>query len=127
MKSPFRQCSAELGQLGQGVRDALAQRGDELLHLRFGFRPVGFSVGGDHRLVDLPGHLDRNVLLSLEQAAEALALAVGQQLGAGVEGAASLVEGVVLAAPALVELLLDASSAVVPVRLRRGGRRGRDP
>lgn len=71
------QFSAELGQLGQGIRPLLAKRPDQLLRRGFGLRPVGFSVGGDHGLVDLPGHLDRDVFLALEQRTEALALTIG--------------------------------------------------
>lgn len=107
------QRSAELGQVGQGFRHLFAQRGDELVHHCFGLHPVGFSVGGDHGLVDLPGRFDRGVLLVGEEDAEAFFLAVGQQAHPGVEGAARLVERAVLAVSALVELLLDASSAVI--------------
>lgn len=48
-----------------------------------------------------------------EQRAQALTLTVGQQADAGVEGATGLVEGIVLTASALVELLLDTATAVV--------------
>src|SRR4030095_10180354 len=50
--------------------------------------PVGVAVGGDHALVDAPGRLDLNVVLIAEQGGQPLLLAVGEQVGAGVQGAA---------------------------------------
>src|SRR5699024_6717262 len=104
---------AELSQLDEVVWDLRSEGRDDLLHHHSGSGPVGFSIGSDHGLVDLPGRLDRSMLLAAEQAAEALALPLGQQLGPGVEGAAGLVERVVFAAATLVELLLDPAPAVV--------------
>src|SRR5699024_4455285 len=67
----------------------------------------------DHRLVDLPCRLDCGVLGLGEQDAEPLALALGQQAGAGMESAPSLVERIVLLASALVKLLLDPAATVI--------------
>ena len=49
---------------------------------------VGVAVGGDHLLVDVPGHLDRGVLVGREQRLELAFLLVGEQVDAGVQGAA---------------------------------------
>ena len=48
---------------------------------------VGVLVGGDHPLVDAPGGLDLDVLIDSEQGGQAVGLLVGEQLGAGMQGA----------------------------------------
>lgn len=47
--------------------------------------PVGFTVNGDHGLVDAPRRLDREVGVSLEQICQPLQLFVGEQVWAGVQ------------------------------------------
>src|SRR5690606_4213334 len=69
--------------------------------------------GGDHPLVDAPGHLDRDVLLNREERLQARLLLVGEQVGAGVQGPAGGVERVALAAAVTVQLLLNAAAALV--------------
>src|SRR5699024_2188118 len=69
---------AELSQLDEVVWDLRSEGRDDLLHHHSGSGPVGFSIGSDHGLVNLPGRLDRSMLLAAEQAAEALALPLGQ-------------------------------------------------
>ena len=75
--------------------------------------PVGVAVGGDHALVDTPGGLDGDVVLDSEQGGQALVLPVGEEVGAGVQGAAGPVERVVLAAAVSVQVLLDPAPAPV--------------
>ncbi len=74
---------------------------------------VRLAVGGDHALVDPPGGLDLDVPAVGEQRGESLALAVGEQPGTGVQGAARLVERVVLASPVTVARLMDATPTAV--------------
>ena len=69
-----------------------ADAGDERLHAGAAVGSVGFAVGGDHALVDAPGRLDLHVVLDVEQQGQALALAVGEQVGAGVQGPSGPVE-----------------------------------
>ncbi len=53
------------------------------------------------------------MVLDSEQRAQPLLLPVGEQVVAGVQGAARAVEGVVLAAAVPVQVLLDTASAAV--------------
>jgi hypothetical protein len=73
----------------------------------------GFAVGGDHALVDPPGHLDLDVGIGGEQVVQSVLLLVGEQVGAGVQSSARAVEGVVLAATVPVDVLLDPAPALV--------------
>ena len=86
---------------------------DQAAHRLPAGRPVGVAVGGDHALVDAPGGLDLDVVLDSEQGGQPLLLAVGEQVGAGVQGAAGAVERVVLAAAVAVQVLLDPTPAAV--------------
>jgi hypothetical protein len=74
---------------------------------------VGLAVGADHPLVDAPGRLDLDMSIGRERVAQPLALPVGQQGGAGVQGAARLVQRIVLAAAVAVQVLLDPAPAAV--------------
>ncbi len=100
-------------ELGQGGRDAVAQRGDELGHDLVAAGSVRIAVGGDHALVDAPGGLDLDVLLDVEQAGQPLALAVGEQVSASVLSPAGAIERVVGAAAVTVQILLDPATAPV--------------
>lgn len=93
--------------------NAVADGGDHGLHRGPAAGPVGVAVGGDHALVDAPGRFDLDVQLVREQCLAPVLLGRGEQIGASVQGAAGLVEGIVLSAAAPVELLLYSSSALV--------------
>lgn len=58
----FREGPAGLGELRKGVWGVLAQRSDHLLYPLPRSGPVGFPVGVDRGLVDLPRRFDRDVL-----------------------------------------------------------------
>ena len=75
--------------------------------------PVGFSVGGDHPLVDPPGRLDLDVLLAREQGLSPQLLPLGQQSGPGVQGSACRVERVARTAAVTLNVLLDPAPAAV--------------
>jgi hypothetical protein len=75
--------------------------------------PVGVAVGGDHVLVDRPAHLDLHVSVGREQRGEPGLLLGGEQVDAGVQGAAGGVERVAGAAAVTAGVLLDAPSALV--------------
>ena len=70
----------------------MADGPDQAGHHRSAGGPVGVAVGGDHALVDAPGHLDLDVVLDREQRMDPLLLLVGEQVGAGVQGAPGGVE-----------------------------------
>jgi len=59
---------------------------DQLAHQVAAAASVGFSVGGDHALVDAPGRFDLDVPVGGEQGFESAALPVGEQIGSGVQG-----------------------------------------
>ena len=90
-------------------------------------RAVGLPVGADHALVDAPGRLDLDVVLNAEQCGQPLALSVGEQVGAGVQGPPGPVERVAGAAAVTVQVLLDPAPAAVQGRRRRDGRRRTGP
>ena len=104
---------AQGGDLAQRGRDAVADRGDQRGHRRPAPCPVGVAVGGDHGLVDAPGHLDLDVVSGGEQGLDAGALSVGEQAGAGVQGPSGPVERVPCAAAVTVQVLLDPAPALV--------------
>ena len=56
--------------------------------------PVLVAIGADHALVDPPGRLDLDVVLAVEQRAQALSLPFGEQVGAGVQGPPGTIERV---------------------------------
>jgi hypothetical protein len=74
---------------------------------------VGFTVGGDHSLVDAPGGFDFDVSIGGEQLLEPSALLVGEEVRAGVQGAPGPVERIGGAAPVAVDDLLDPAAAAV--------------
>ncbi|KQT01254.1 hypothetical protein [Cellulomonas sp. Leaf395] len=86
-------------QLGQCGRDAAAQRLDERAHELPAAVPVGFAVGADHALVDAPV-ASTWTLVDAKQVAQALVLALGEQVRAGVQSPAGAVERVGETAPA---------------------------
>ena len=74
---------------------------------------VGFAVGGDHSLVGGPGDLDGDVIIVGEQGIKPVLLLVGEQVGAGVQGASRRVQRVAGTAAVSVEVLLDPAAALV--------------
>ena len=108
---------AELADLGQRGRDAAGDGVDHGLHHGLAMLVVGFAVGGDHALVDAPGRLDLDVLRDREQGFETGLLLLGEQRGAGVEGAPRGIEQVALAAAVPAGDLLDAAAALVQHRV----------
>jgi hypothetical protein len=92
--------------------------GDQLRHQLASAPAVGFAVGADHPLVDAPGRLDLEVFGSGEQGLQAAGLAVGQQIGAGVQGAPGPVERVICEEPLmlLTHLLLRQRSLSIDPR-----------
>jgi len=80
---PAFQCRAELAELGQGGRNAPADRVDDLLNGLPAGGTVGVAVGVDDPLVDAPGGLDCGVLVGLEQGLDPGLLLVGEQVQAG--------------------------------------------
>ncbi len=74
---------------------------------------VGFAVGSDHLLVDVPGGFDLDVVIVGEQRVEAGVLSLGQQADAGVDGPAGTEQRISRAAAVPVQGLLDASAALV--------------
>jgi hypothetical protein len=105
--------AAELADLHERGGDAAGDGIDDGCHQLLRRLPIGFAVGGDHALVDAPGRLDLDVLGDREQCLETGLLPVSEQLRAGVEDAAGLVERIVFAAPPAVQALLDATTAGV--------------
>lgn len=103
--------AAELADLDQRRRNPGGDRGDHGLHSQLGLLLVGFPVGGDDALVDAPGHLDLDMLLTREHRVQACPLADGEQARAGVQGAAGLVERVALEPAVTGGVLLDAATA----------------
>ena len=71
------------------------------------------AVGGERGLVDASGHLDLDMVLVGERRGDPGALAVGEQVGSGVQGPARLVERVALEAAVPAGVLLDAAPAPV--------------
>ena len=104
---------AERDDLGQGGGDGVGERVDQRRHQLAAAPAVGFAVGADHALVDVPGDLDFDVVVVGEQGVEPLDLVVGEQPGTGVQHAPGRVERIAGAAAVAVEVLLDAASAVV--------------
>ena len=94
-------------------RDADADRVDQLGHQLAATTPVGLAVGRDHPLVDAPGRLDLDMCAVGEQVGEPSVLFVGEQAGAGVQGAPRLVERVALVTAVAVDRKLDPASAAV--------------
>ena len=86
---------------------------DELGHEVASAGAVRVPVGGDHSLVDAPGRLDVDVLLDPVQRGESMALAVGEEVRAGVQGPTGTVERVVNPAAVPVQVLLDPAPAAV--------------
>ena len=109
----FRQRPSERGDLAEGSRDAVADRGDQPGHQLTALDPVGFAVGSDHGLVDGPGGFDLDVLIASEQRVKTCALLVGEQVGAGMQDPPGPVEGFASAAAVAVKVLLDAAPALV--------------
>ena len=107
------QCPAELAQFDKSGRDTACEGVDELLHDELPESPIRFPVGGDHPLIDAPGRLDLDMLLVGEQLLEAGLLLLGEQPGSGVEGAAGLVERILLPSAAPECVTLDAAAALV--------------
>ena len=104
---------AKCEDLAQRGRDATADGVDQPLHQLLASGPVGFSVGGDHPLVDPPGRLDLDVGVDLEQLLQPVLLLVGEQVRAGVQGPPRAVERVVLVAAVTAGVLLDSAAALV--------------
>jgi hypothetical protein len=91
----------------EDLRDAGAERVDELDHQLATMPAVLISVGADHPLVDPPGGLDLGVGVVGEQRGEPVDLLVGEEVCSGVQGAARGVERVALAATVAVDRQLD--------------------
>ena len=70
-------------------------------------------VGRYQALIDAPGGLDLDVVLDPEQRGEPGDLAVGEQVGAGVQGPPGAIQRVLRAAAVSVQLLLDPATALV--------------
>jgi hypothetical protein len=100
-------------ELGQRLRNPTAERIDQVHHQLAATDSVGLPVGGDHALVDAPGRFDLDVRVVGEQRLEPLLLFVGEQVGAGVQGAAGPVERIVGAAAVAVDDLLDPAATLV--------------
>ena len=109
----FLQCATEGDELGQRLRTRWLSASISYTIKLATTSPVGFAVGGDHALVDAPGRFDLNVVVVGEQRLEPLLLLVGEELDAGVQGAAGPVERIVRAAAVAVDGLLDPASAPV--------------
>lgn len=108
------QSAAESAQLGQGGRDAAAQRVDHGLECVLPGGPVGVAVGGDDVLVDGPGDLDDHVLLvSGERSVDPGALPIGEERLTGVQSTADPIERVAGMAAVSERGLLDALPGVV--------------
>lgn len=60
----FFQGAAEGDDLDQDAGDAIADRGDHRHEVFAARSAIGFSVGGDHLLVDAPGGLDLDVVVT---------------------------------------------------------------
>jgi hypothetical protein len=114
VRSTLVEGPAELGDLDEPGGDTGGERVDQPGHHLPAFGPVLVTVGGDHGLVDTPGHLYFGVVVSGEEGVEAGALAVGEKIVAGEQGASGLVEGVVPPAAMPVKVLLDPSAALLP-------------
>ena len=110
---PLGQGAAELGDLDECFRDAGADRADQRDHQLSALAAVFVAVGGDHPLVDAPGGFDLDMIIAREQGSEPVLLPVGEEVGAGVQGAARRVERVTGASSVSVDGLLDASAASV--------------
>ena len=63
--------------LGTPLLDGL----DQAVHRLPALRPVGFAVGDDHLLLDIPGRLDFYVRVVGEQSFQLVLLLVGEQAG----------------------------------------------
>ncbi|AFP37839.1 hypothetical protein MSMEI_1366 [Mycolicibacterium smegmatis MC2 155] len=107
------QCPPEGDQLGQRRGDACAQRGDQCSHHGAALGAVWFAVGGHGALIHRPGGLDLGVRVGGEQCGQSGFLAVGEQVGPGVQGASRSVERVGAAAAVPAGGQLHAASALV--------------
>jgi hypothetical protein len=93
--------------------DAAADVVDELDHQLPSAAAVRLSVGSDHALVDTACRLDLDLRVAGEPGVEALALSGGEQVGAGVQGAAGPVERIGGQTEVALEVLLDPVAAAV--------------
>ena len=116
----------ERDDLFQHVGNAVADALDELPHELTTPGLVGFAVGGDHALVDVPGGLDLDVFIGGEQGFEPLALLVGEEVGSSVQGPASGEQRVAFGRGAR-RCFAGCGGGTCRGRRRRGVRRGRGP
>lgn len=110
---PAFQSAAErddLGQRGWNVAGEVLDHGGELL---LGGNAIGIAVCLDDPLVDAPGRLHCGVLVCGEHAAQAAALAIGQEVCAGAEDSADPVERIPGSATMPAGGLLDPLPAAV--------------
>lgn len=105
--------SAESAELDQRRGDAMCDGVDDSLHEVLPGVFVGVAVGGDHAWVDAPRRFDLDMLLDLEHSVEAGVLAVGEEVGAGVQGPPRPVERIGCSAPVPVQGLLNTSAALI--------------
>jgi len=108
------ECPAQRGELGQTPRYTRGGQGVDfgfhqgLTHVR-----VGRAVGVDDVLVDAPGDLERDVLLTGEQVEDPVLLTWREQARAGVQHPAGLVQGIRGTPAPVVEFLPGAPSALI--------------
>lgn len=74
---------------------------------------VGLTVGGEHPLVDAPGGFDLDVGVGREQLRQPVLLGLGEQVGAGVQGASRGIQWIAGAASVPVGGLLDPAPALI--------------
>ena len=119
--------AAELGEFFQGCQDggldAVDHGGEGLVPEC----PVGVAVGVDDVLGDPLGVLDAKVLVVGEEGVEAGLLPVGEERGAGAQGAAGPVERVVPTASAAGQLALNALAGGVQFVAGQGDHVERGP
>jgi len=86
------QRSAQRDQLGERVRHAVADRGDQRDYGCACLAPIWLTVSVDHALVDAPGGFTLDVVVGGEQRLEPLLLSGGEWVSAGVQGASGPIE-----------------------------------
>ncbi|CCI52580.1 hypothetical protein BN13_1880002 [Nostocoides jenkinsii Ben 74] len=113
VRGAFLQSPAQGSDLFQRGRDAGADGVDDGLHPGLAGGPAGVAVGADHPLVDAPCRLHFDMLLDGEQRLQAGALTVGEEVRAGVQGAAGSVKRVAFAAAVAGGGLLNPAACLI--------------
>ena len=108
------ECPAQPDELGQTPRYTRGGQGVDFgLHQGLTHVRVGRPVGVDNVLVDAPGDLERDVLLTGEQVEDPVLLTWREQARAGVQHPAGLVQGIRGTPAPVVEFLPGAPSALI--------------